>query len=98
MIPGGLDPTVLLERAEDWAFDGCIILDISAVGTGSGIDAGKFERLRSAYGRSLYYGGGVSGTRDLSVLEESGFDGAIVATALHRGRIPAESIRRGEWS
>ncbi|MCA9703678.1 MAG: nickel transporter [Methanoregulaceae archaeon] len=98
VIPGGLDPTVLLERAEDWAFDGCIILDISAVGTGSGIDAGKLERLRSAYGRSLYYGGGVSGTRDLSVLEESGFDGAIVATALHRGRIPAESIRRGEWS
>lgn len=98
VIPGGLDPLDILARAEDWPFEGCIILDISAVGTGSGIDAGKLEHLRSAYGRSLFYGGGVSGTRDLSVLVESGFDGAIVATALHRGRIPAESIRRGEWS
>jgi len=97
VIPGGQDPAVLLSRAKDWSFEGCIILDISAVGTGTGITPDDLGRLRSAYGRSLFYGGGISGTRDLSVLEEAGFNGAIVATALHRGRIPAESIRRGEW-
>lgn len=97
VIPGGLDPAVVLKQAENWSFDGCIILDISAVGTGKGISARHLEILRSAYGRSLFYGGGTSGIGDLSVLEEAGFDGAIVSTALHRKSIPAESVRRGVW-
>jgi phosphoribosylformimino-5-aminoimidazole carboxamide ribotide isomerase len=97
VIPGGLDPAVVLKQAENWSFDGCIILDISAVGTGKGISGRDLEILRSAYGRSLFYGGGISGTGDLSVLEEAGFDGAIVSTALHRGSIPEEPIRRGVW-
>ena len=97
VIPGGLDPALVLARAENWSFDGCIILDISAVGTGSGIAPDDLERLRSAYGRPLFYGGGISGTGDLSVLEGAGFNGAIVSTALHRGAIAAGSIRRGVW-
>lgn len=98
VIPGGQDPAAFLQKAKMWAFDGCIILDISSVGTGAGIQGRKLEDLRAAYDRPLFYGGGISGTADLSRLEDAGFDGAIVATALHRGLIPHEAIRRGEWS
>ena len=31
----------------------------------------------------------------LDMLADAGFDGAIIATALHSGRIPLEWIRRG---
>ena len=44
---------------------------------------------------SLLYGGGVATTGDLEIISDSGFDGAIISTALHRGIVPIEWIRRG---
>ncbi|MDD1666553.1 MAG: nickel transporter, partial [Methanomicrobiales archaeon] len=32
---------------------------------------------------------------DLEELRDAGFDGAIVATGVHRGAIPLEWVRRG---
>ncbi|HQJ87563.1 MAG TPA: HisA/HisF-related TIM barrel protein, partial [Methanoregulaceae archaeon] len=46
----------------------------------------------------LFYGGGVRSTADLDLLRDAGFDGAIVATAVHRGCIPLDAIRSGRWS
>ncbi len=51
--------------------------------------------MRSAYDRRLYYGGGVATIEDLEEISRSGFDGAIINTALHRGIIPIAWIRRG---
>jgi len=95
VIPSGRDPAGLLRQANGWKFDGCILLNITAVGTESGLDPRELHELRSAYHRRLFWGGGVASAEDLGILCDAGFDGAIIATALHHGRVPVDWIRRG---
>jgi len=95
VIPSGRDPVDFLHRANGWKFEGCIILNISAVGTESGLDADMLAAMRAAYHRKLFWGGGVASKDDLGLLADAGFDGAIIATALHHGKIPLDWIRRG---
>ncbi len=95
VIPGGDDPLELLKRANEWDFEGCIVLNLGSVGTAEGVGALPLEELRSAYAGFLIYGGGVSSVDDLYRLRESGFDGAIVATAVHSRRIPVSWVQEG---
>lgn len=96
VIPSGADPVTLLRQANTWKFSGCIILNIGAVGTESGLDSAVLAAMRSAYHRKLFWGGGVATTDDLIQLRDAGFDGAIIATALHKKRIPLVWIRQGK--
>ena len=96
VIPYGRDPVQILRDANTESFDGCIILNLGSVGTESGIDLNSAGRMRNAFKKSLFYGGGVSSEDDLYALKDAGFDGAIISTALHRGNIPPEWIRRGK--
>ncbi|MGA2917125.1 HisA/HisF-related TIM barrel protein [Methanoregula sp.] len=95
VIPSGSDPVEVLRKANGWKFDGCIILNIGAVGTETGLNREILETLRAAYHRKLFWGGGVASVADLHMLGDAGFDGAIIATALHHGKIPLAWIRRG---
>lgn len=94
-IPRGKDPLQILEVAEEGRFEGCIILNLGSVGTESGIGSLPLGEMRDRFSRTLLYGGGVATLDDLRLLAGIGFDGAIVATAVHRGAIPLEMIRRG---
>ncbi|WP_325412264.1 HisA/HisF-related TIM barrel protein [Methanoregula sp.] len=98
VIPGGDPPETVLRAARAWDFEGCIILNLGFVGTEKGIGTGPLAAWRAAYPGRLLYGGGVANTSDLDMIHAAGFDGAIIATALHKGTIPAEAIRRGIWS
>jgi phosphoribosylformimino-5-aminoimidazole carboxamide ribotide isomerase len=95
VIPDNRDPADVLRQANHWKFTGCIILNISAVGTETGISRELIETMRSAYHRELFYGGGVANAADLQVLSDAGIDGAIISTALHHGTVPPAWIRRG---
>ncbi len=95
VIPCGKEPVDVLASAQHWDFEASILLNVSAVGTGQGIDGQLLEKMRRAYDRPLYYGGGVATISDLEIISNSGFDGAIIGTALHRGFVPIEWIRRG---
>ena len=95
VIPSGRDPADMLREANSWKFDGCIILNIGAVGTQSGLDRAMLETMRAVYHRRLFWGGGVGTAADLVMLLDAGFDGAIIATALHTKKIPAAWIRKG---
>lgn len=95
VIPEGRDPVDVLRKANGWKFDGCILLNISAVGTETGINPDALNKMRSAYHRKLFYGGGVATVADLEMLRDAGIDGAIIATALHHGTVPLDWIRRG---
>ncbi|MGP8256749.1 MAG: HisA/HisF-related TIM barrel protein [Methanoregula sp.] len=99
VIPTGDSPETVLRSARGWNFEGCIILNLGFVGTENGIGAGTgpLEAWRSAYPGRLLYGGGVASVADLDTIKDAGFDGAIIATALHKGAVPAEWIRRGCW-
>jgi phosphoribosylformimino-5-aminoimidazole carboxamide ribotide isomerase len=95
VIPSGRKPVDVLRQANGWKFEGCIILNITAVGTESGLDPKILEIMRSAYHRKLFWGGGIADTTDLETLCDAGFDGAVIATALHHKKIPLAWIRRG---
>jgi len=97
VIPSGEDPRLFLRKVREWNFEGAIILNIGAVGTGSGILASLLSGMKDVYERPLLYGGGVATPDDLDRLAALGFDGAIIATAIHRGAIPLEDLRRGRW-
>jgi phosphoribosylformimino-5-aminoimidazole carboxamide ribotide isomerase len=95
VIPSGRKPVDVLRQANGWKFSGCIILNIGAVGTESGMDPVVLDEMRAAYHRKLFWGGGVATPDDLTMLCDAGFDGAIIATALHHKKIPLAWIRRG---
>jgi len=97
VIPSGTTPESVLRSARNLDFEGCILLNLGFVGTENGLKAGAgiLESWRSAYDGRLLYGGGVASVTDLEIIRDAGFDGAIIATALHKGAVPAEWIRRG---
>ena len=95
VLPWGIQPVEMLRRASGLSFEGCIILNIGAVGTERGLDRKDLEEMRSSYPGRLFYGGGVAGIDDIRLLADVGFDGAIVSTAVHHGAIPLEWIQRG---
>jgi phosphoribosylformimino-5-aminoimidazole carboxamide ribotide isomerase len=95
VIPSGWKPVDVLRQANGWKFEGTIVLNIGAVGTETGLDPVVLDEMRSAYHRKLFWGGGVGSAADLEMLCDAGFDGAIIATALHHKKIPLAWIRRG---
>lgn len=97
VIPGAGMPTQVITEAEPLPFQGYLILNLGAVGTGEGLPAAELSPLRSATAKYLLFGGGISGVRDLDLLASAGFDGAVVATAVHTGKIPIDAVRRGVW-
>ena len=99
VIPTGASPESVLREARGWDFEGCILLNLGFVGTENGIGTGTgpLAAWRAAYPGRLLYGGGVASPADLDTIKDAGFDGAIIATALHKGTVPAEAIRRGTW-
>ncbi|MCK8519363.1 HisA/HisF-related TIM barrel protein [Methanoculleus sp. 7T] len=95
VLPWGIRPAEMLRRAATMSFEGCIILNIAAVGTEQGLVREDLEEMRACYPGRLLYGGGVAGVDDIRLLSDVGFDGAIIATAVHRGTVPLEWVRRG---
>jgi phosphoribosylformimino-5-aminoimidazole carboxamide ribotide isomerase len=70
-----------------------IVIDLARVGTGSGLDFELLGRVREAApGLTLLAGGGVRGADDLVRLAAAGCDGALVASALHDGRIGGRDL------
>jgi len=95
VLPWGIRPAEMLARASGFSFEGCIILNIGAVGTERGLVEKDLEEMRACYPGRLLYGGGVAGVDDIRLLADTGFDGAIIATAVHHGTVPLEWVRRG---
>jgi HisA/HisF family protein len=81
-------PRDLARRAVDAGVDTVIVLDLARVGGLGGFDDGMLRDLRAALpGVDLIAGGGVRDQADLDCLAAAGANGALVATALHRGVI-----------
>lgn len=70
-----------------------IVMTLDRVGAGRGPD---LERLRAigriAAGRAVIAAGGVRGPDDLVALAAAGADGALVASALHDGKLTAADL------
>jgi phosphoribosylformimino-5-aminoimidazole carboxamide ribotide isomerase len=81
-------PRELARRAVDAGVETVIVLDLARVGGLGGTDDAMMHELRAALpGVDLIAGGGVRDQADLDRLAAAGANGALVATALHRGVI-----------
>jgi len=92
-IPRHEPAHVVASRAANASVGAVIVLDLARVGTGAGLDFALIARVRqSTPGQVLLAGGGVRGYEDLARLADAGCDGALVATALHDGRLCAADV------
>jgi phosphoribosylformimino-5-aminoimidazole carboxamide ribotide isomerase len=87
-----LGDTEVERRVELWP-SRLILMTLDRVGTGGGPDTDGLRRLRErAAPRAVFAAGGVRGEADIAALEEAGVAGALVATALHDGRLSAAAL------
>jgi len=86
-------PDRIAARACDAGAGSVIVIDVARVGTDRGLDLELLARVREATpGLTLLAGGGVRDAGDLVQLAGVGCEGALVASALHDGRLGAAEI------
>ena len=88
--PGGSgrDPADAAPLARALAVSELLVIDLARVGSGSGPPLDAVAELAAALPDiAIYAGGGVRNDEDLRALESAGAAGALVATAVHEGRI-----------
>jgi phosphoribosylformimino-5-aminoimidazole carboxamide ribotide isomerase len=83
-----MTPRELARRAVDAGAETVIVLDLARVGSSGGADEAMIREMRAVLpGVDLIAGGGVRHWSDLDRLAAAGANGALVATAVHRGEI-----------
>jgi len=85
-------PEKLIRKLNEFDLKDIIILDLGKVGTSTGINADFLKEVAAISTHKILVGGGIKNLDDIVILQESGIDGALVATALHNGKIPIELI------
>ncbi|HOT07858.1 MAG: 1-(5-phosphoribosyl)-5-((5-phosphoribosylamino)methylideneamino) imidazole-4-carboxamide isomerase [Methanosaeta sp. PtaB.Bin039] len=88
------DPFEALRMLNRSAFREIIILELDRVGTCCGLDRDFLQSAANISRHELLLGGGVRSASDLSALEDMGFAGALVATAVHDRSIPLDRLRQ----
>ena len=84
----GRDPPPPRRWRKRWTSRELLVIDLARVGSGSGPPLERWPSLRRpSPDVAIYAGGGVRDDADLRALESAGAAGALVATALHEGRI-----------
>jgi phosphoribosylformimino-5-aminoimidazole carboxamide ribotide isomerase len=82
-----------LNAEESFWPDRLIVMTLARVGAKQGPDVARFHDISARAGaRRVHAAGGVRGLDDLLALKEAGAAGALVATALHEGRLTPEEI------
>ena len=89
-----MSPRDLARRAVDAGAETVIVLDLARVGSAGGANEAMMQEMRLALpGVDLIAGGGVRHREDLDRLAAAGANGALVATAVHRGLIGRNAAR-----
>ena len=91
---GCCDPLCLLQDFKKMGVSQVIVLDLTRVGSGEGVNINFLNRVIAEVGVDVYVGGGVRGIDDLVELQRLGVKGVLVATALHSGKIKVEELKR----
>lgn len=87
------EPAALAARAADAGAGSVIVIDLARVGGEAGLELRLVDDVRAAVpDLALVVGGGVRGAEDLRRLADAGCHAALVATALHDGRLGAAEI------
>ena len=90
---GSKEPVVLLREFQEMGVDQIIVLDLARVGSVEGVNLPVLKRMLMDHTVKVLVGGGVRDIKDLVELKNMGVSGALLATALHSGRITLEELR-----
>jgi phosphoribosylformimino-5-aminoimidazole carboxamide ribotide isomerase len=91
---GSADPMYLLSEFKNMGVSQVIVLDLTRVGSGEGVNVDFLKKVLRNMGIDVYVGGGVRNLADLIELKSLDVSGVLVATALHSGKISVEELRR----
>jgi phosphoribosylformimino-5-aminoimidazole carboxamide ribotide isomerase len=87
-----VEPVELVKRLNDHEIRDIIVLELTRVGTGAGIDEGFLKDIAAVSSHNVLVGGGIKDMDDIEALKRIGISGALVATAVHSGKIPADLL------
>ena len=87
------DPLKVIGMLNNMDIRDIIILDMDRVGTSSGVDAQFLSTIAASSNHDVLLGGGVKDMSDIESLKSIGLKGALVATALHNGKIPIVMVQ-----
>jgi phosphoribosylformimino-5-aminoimidazole carboxamide ribotide isomerase len=91
---GCTDPICLLQDFKKMGVSQVIVLDLLRVGSGEGVNVEFLKNVIEDVGVDVYVGGGVRDIGDLVELKKLGASGALVASALHTGKITIERLKQ----
>jgi phosphoribosylformimino-5-aminoimidazole carboxamide ribotide isomerase len=90
--PAFQGPSEILDEPSAWPAK-VIVMTLARVGSGAGPDLERLSAVRRiASGRRIYAAGGVRDAADIAALARADIAGALVATALHDGRLGRAEI------
>lgn len=88
-----ISPLKLAQHAEKLGINAIIILELQKVGSQSGpLNQQLVDIATQINAIPVYTGGGVRSIQDLQILKENNIEGALIATAFHKGTIKKEEI------
>ena len=88
------EPTLFLRELEARGLTQIIVLDLTKVGSGEGVNMDFLHDVIRNVCVKVFVGGGVRNVTDLVALKELGVSGVLVATALHSKQISSESLKQ----
>ena len=86
-------PLIAVELLNGLDLGAIILLDVARVGSGEGIDLDLLTKAAGLSRHPVIVGGGVRGVEDLEHVEGCGAEGAIIASAVHDGKVPLNVLR-----
>jgi phosphoribosylformimino-5-aminoimidazole carboxamide ribotide isomerase len=91
---GGKNALCLLKDFEGMGVSEFILLDLSRVGSGEGVNVSFLKEAIQNLKAHIYVGGGVRDISDLAELKALGVEGVLLATALHEGKITVPELKK----
>jgi phosphoribosylformimino-5-aminoimidazole carboxamide ribotide isomerase len=88
----GLSPEKLAKRLELMNIEELIVLDLSRIGKGSGVNVNLIRRVLNSVSIPIITGGGIRNIDDIVLLRNIGVSGALISTALHDLKIKKEDL------
>jgi len=84
------EPKEVVKLLNELNIKDIVIIDLSKVGTGAGINEDFLREIKGISNHNILFGGGIRDMKDINTLKEIGISGALVATAVHNGKIPID--------
>jgi phosphoribosylformimino-5-aminoimidazole carboxamide ribotide isomerase len=91
---GCVSPMCLLRDFKAMGVSQVIVLDLTRVGSGEGVNTAFLQKVIKTVGIDVYVGGGVRNIHDLVELKELNVSGVLVASALHSGKISINELKK----